>query len=118
MKTVLIVDDAPTVLKIVCFTLQEEGFRVVQATSADEALERLEGNVPDIGIFDINMPGRNGIELTRAVKNHPNGRDMKIVMLTTESSEEIKEAGREAGAIGWLIKPFRDEDLIGLLNRL
>jgi len=118
MKKVLAVDDAPTVLKIVDFTLSEEGYEVTQAKSAEEAKQKLANAKFDIGIFDVNMPGQNGIDLTRDVLASENGKGMKIVIVTTESSEELKTAGKAAGAVGWLVKPFEGNDLIELVSQL
>ncbi len=118
MKKVLIVDDAPTVLKIVDFTLTSQGYEVVQAGNANEAMDRVREERPEIGIFDVNMPGKSGIELTRDVLSSEEGRDMKVVMLTTESSAEMKDRGREAGAVGWLVKPFQNDDLLSLVSSL
>lgn len=118
MKKVLIVDDAQTVLKIVDFALRQEGYEVSKAINATEALQQVEERAFDIGIFDVNMPGKNGIQLTREVLERPNGSNMKIVMLTTESSPDIQERGRAAGCIGWLVKPFQNDDLVRLLGQL
>ncbi|MDH5657650.1 MAG: response regulator [Spirochaetia bacterium] len=118
MKKVLAVDDAPTVLKIVDFTLSDEGYQVKTAASAEEAKKLLESESFDIGIFDVNMPGQNGIDLTKDVMQSDSGKHMKIVIVTTESSEELKSAGKAAGAVGWLVKPFESEDLLELVAKL
>jgi two-component system chemotaxis response regulator CheY len=118
MKKILAVDDAPTVLKIVEFTLSDEGYEVKTAENAEIAKKMIEAEAFDIGIFDVNMPGQNGIDLTRDVKAMPNGKNMKIIMVTTESGEDLKTAGQKAGAVGWLVKPFESEDLIELVGLL
>jgi two-component system chemotaxis response regulator CheY len=118
MKKILAVDDAPTVLKIVEFTLSDEGYDVKTAENAEIAKKMIEAEAFDIGIFDVNMPGQNGIDLTRDVKAMANGKNMKIIMVTTESSEDLKTAGQKAGAVGWLVKPFESEDLIELVGLL
>ena len=118
MKKVLIVDDALTVLQLTYHTLTMEGYHVEKAINADEALEKLAAAPFDIGIFDVNMPGISGIELTRKVLSMPNGKDMKIIMLTTESTEEMKNRGRAAGATGWLTKPFKYDELTALVATL
>lgn len=118
MKKVLAVDDSPTVLKIVDFTLSEEGYEVKRAPNAEVAKQMMETEIFDIGIFDVNMPGQNGIDLTRDIKTSPNGKNMKIVIVTTESSEELKAAGKNAGAVGWLVKPFEGNDLLDLVSQL
>ena len=115
MKKILIVDDAPTVIKLVKFSLEDE-FEVESASNGQEALVLIGQNQYDLGIFDINMPGINGIELTRQAKLTPNGAGMKIIILTTESSDEMRQRGKEAGALGWMTKPFKEQDLRDLMN--
>lgn len=118
MKKILAVDDAPTILKIIKMTLSEEGYDVKTAPGAAEAKKLIEAEAFDIGIFDVNMPGQNGIELTRDVKTMANGKDMKIIMVTTESGEDLRKQANQAGAIGWIVKPFEAEDLLDLLGQL
>ena len=115
MKRILVVDDAPTVIKLVKFALQDE-YDVESAGDGNQALDMIQKSSYDMGIFDINMPGMNGIELTRKVKALPDRADMKIVILSTESSDEMKAQGREAGALGWMVKPFREQDLRDLMG--
>jgi two-component system chemotaxis response regulator CheY len=118
MKKILITDDAPTVLKLLEFTLTDEGYTVDKASNAEEAMRQVEQNGPyDLGIFDVNMPGKTGIELTKDVLESPNGRNMQILILTTESSDEMKAKGKEAGAKGWLVKPFNDEALLAVVEK-
>ncbi len=85
MKKILAVDDANTVLKIVNLTLSEEGYEVKTATNASDAKKMILAESFDLGIFDVNMPGENGIELTKNALSMENGKKMKIVILTTES---------------------------------
>ncbi|TGK04457.1 response regulator [Leptospira selangorensis] len=119
MTKILCVDDAPTVLKLLDFTLTEEGYSVCKAAGPDEALTKIESDGPfDIGIFDVNMPGRTGIELTKEVLRTEKGKSMKILILTTESSDAMKSQGKDAGAKGWMIKPFNDEDLLAAVKHL
>ena len=73
---------------------------------------------PAIGIFDVNMPGKSGIELTREVLSSAEGQGMKIVILTTESSADLREQGKAAGAVGWLTKPFQNDALLQLVGQL
>ncbi|MDZ4727625.1 MAG: response regulator [Leptospira sp.] len=118
MAKILTVDDAPAVLKILNLVLTTEGHDVVSAPNGMEALKILESQKFDIGIFDVNMPGITGIELTGKVLSDPKHNDMNIIMLTTESSEEMKKKGQEAGAIGWLVKPFANESLAKLIQQI
>ena len=102
----------------------EENFGVsrddlfVAKITADEALKKIEEGKFDFGIFDVNMPGKTGIELVPLVLNHPNGKSMKIVILTTESSAEIRKKGEDAGASAWMVKPFKNAEMIDLLKQL
>ncbi|EOQ87873.1 response regulator receiver domain protein [Leptospira yanagawae serovar Saopaulo str. Sao Paulo = ATCC 700523] len=118
MAKILTVDDAPAVLKILNLVLTTEGHEVVSASNGMEALEKIENSKFDIGIFDVNMPGMTGIELTEKALKTENGKTMKIVMLTTESSDEMKNKGKAAGAVGWLVKPFANESLTKLITQL
>ncbi|TGK46826.1 response regulator [Leptospira bouyouniensis] len=118
MARILTVDDAPAVLKILNLVLTTDGHEVESASNGMEALEKIQNSKFDIGIFDVNMPGMTGIELTEKTLKSENGKTMKIVMLTTESSEEMKNKGKAAGAIGWLVKPFANESLTKLISQL
>lgn len=118
MKKVLVVDDAPAVRKLVSFTLKEEGFELFEAGNGTEALRVIDENEIDIGIFDVNMPGIDGIQLTREALSSAGGKAMKIIILTTESSDNLKTAGRDAGAVGWLVKPFEDQALITMVKQI
>ncbi len=118
MKKILIVDDSPMVLNIIETALSLEDYDVVRATNADEALKKIEESKFDFGIFDVNMPGKTGIELVPLVLNHPNGKSMKIVILTTESSAEIRKKGEDAGASAWMVKPFKNAEMVELLKQL
>lgn len=118
MKKILIVDDSPMVLNIIETALSLEDYEIVRASNADEALKKVELEKFDFGIFDVNMPGKTGIELIPLVLNHPNGKDMKIVILTTESSAEIRKKGEDAGASAWMVKPFKNAEMVELLKQL
>ncbi|EQA37972.1 response regulator receiver domain protein [Leptospira inadai serovar Lyme str. 10] len=119
MVKILCVDDAPTVLKLLEFTLSEEGYSVTKASGPDEAMAKIESEGPfDLGIFDVNMPGKTGIELTKDVLRTEKGKNTKILILTTESSDAMKSAGKDAGARGWMTKPFNDEDLLMAVKKL
>lgn len=118
MARILTVDDAPAVLKILNLLLTTDGHEVESASNGMEALEKIQNSKFDIGIFDVNMPGMTGIELTEKALKTDNGKSMKIVMLTTESSEEMKNKGKAAGAVGWLVKPFANESLTKLISQL
>ncbi|MCB1189206.1 MAG: response regulator [Leptospiraceae bacterium] len=118
MKKVLTVDDSPMVLNLLEIALSMEDYEVDQANNPKEAIEKVKENTYDFGIFDVNMPGMTGLELIPIVKSMENGKNMKIIMLTTESGDEMQKQAKQAGAKAWLIKPFKDDDLIQLMSAL
>lgn len=116
-KCVLVVDDSETVRQVLQLTLNNAGFDVIEAEDGDDALAKL-GSAPavDMMITDLNMPNMDGLELIQKIRGDSKHRFTPIVMLTTESSEEKKRAGREAGASGWIVKPFKPEQLLKVVK--
>jgi len=116
-KCVLVVDDSETVRQVLQLTLNNAGFDVIEAEDGDDALAKL-ASAPavDMLITDLNMPNMDGLELIRKIREDSKHRFTPIVMLTTESSEEKKKAGREAGASGWIVKPFKPEQLLKVVK--
>lgn len=117
-KTVLIVDDSSTMRQIVRATLANAGFAVVEAENGREAIERLPFAKPHLVITDLNMPVMDGLTFIRAVRAQPAYRHTPILMLTTESDERKKQEGREAGATGWLVKPFNPERMLAIIGKV
>jgi two-component system chemotaxis response regulator CheY len=115
-KCILIVDDSETVRQVLLMTLSNSGFNVVEAEDGHNALNKLAHHSVDMLITDLNMPNMDGLELIRQVRQAGAHRFTPIVMLTTESSEEKKLAGREAGASGWIVKPFKPEQLLKVVK--
>lgn len=116
-KCVLVVDDSETVRQVLQLTLSNAGFDVIEAEDGDDALNKLSGPaVVDMLITDLNMPKMDGLELIKKIREDKKHRFTPIVMLTTESSEEKKRAGREAGASGWIVKPFKPEQLLKVVK--
>jgi two-component system chemotaxis response regulator CheY len=116
-KTIMIVDDSISMRQLVSFTLQSEGFNVLEAADGREAMEKATGTSVDMFITDLNMPEMDGIELIRHLKANPRYRFRPIVMLTTESQESKKQEGKEAGAAGWIVKPFTPDELLHLVKK-
>lgn len=115
-KYILVVDDSATLRASVNFTLREAGFDTLNAINGQDGLDRLqqamkEGNQVGMIISDINMPIMDGITFIKEVKKTPY-KFTPILVLTTESQEEMKLKGKQAGASGWLVKPFKPEQLI------
>jgi two-component system chemotaxis response regulator CheY len=99
------------------FTLREAGYAVVEAVDGKDALTKLSGSI-DLIISDVNMPEMNGIELVRNVRASGAYKYVPILMLTTESQPAMKQEGKAAGATGWIVKPFRPDQLISVVQRV
>ena len=118
MRSILAVDDSPSMRKMVSFTLTGAGFKVVEAVDGVDALEKAQTENIDLVLADQNMPRLDGIGLTRKLREHPRYRTTPILILTTESSDQMKQAGRAAGATGWLVKPFDPTRLIEVIQKV
>jgi len=115
-RKIMTVDDSSTVRQMLRFTLQDAGYEVIEAVDGKDALEKLQTENVEMLITDLNMPEMNGIELIRKVRRSPGNRFVPIIMLTTESQEAKKKEGKEAGASGWIVKPFKPEQLLRVVN--
>jgi two-component system, chemotaxis family, chemotaxis protein CheY len=111
-KTIMTADDSASMRELVSFTLKRAGYDVVQAADGTEALAKLAGAPVHMLITDLNMPNMDGLELIRRVRATAAYRYIPIIMLTTESQDQKKQAGKAAGASGWIVKPFRGEQLL------
>lgn len=118
MQSILAVDDSPSMRKMVAFTLAGAGYKVVEAVDGQDALEKAEVESIDLVLTDQNMPRLDGIGLTRKLREDPKFKTVPILILTTESSDQMKQAGRAAGATGWLVKPFDPARLIEIVRKV
>ena len=116
LKCIMVVDDSETVRQVLHLTLTNAGFDVLEAEDGVDAFKKLSDAKVDMLITDLNMPNMDGLELIKRVRQEGEHRFIPIVMLTTESSEEKKLAGREAGASGWIVKPFKPEQLLKVVK--
>ncbi len=116
-KTVLIVDDSASMRQLVSFALKDAGYNVVDAVNGRDALNKLNGGKIEVVITDLNMPEMDGIELIKQLRLKPGYKFTPIVMLTTESQESKKQEGRQAGASGWIVKPFTPEQLVDTVKK-
>lgn len=118
-KIIMTVDDSVSVRQMVSFTLKREGFDIVEAIDGVDAMKKLnEDNPVHMMITDLNMPNMDGIELIKNVRSNPKYKFMPIIMLTTESQDERKQEGKAAGATGWIVKPFKPEQLLGVIKKV
>lgn len=118
MPRILAVDDSASMRQMVTFTLQRAGFDVLQAVDGIDALVVAKKEPVDLVLTDINMPNMDGFQLIRALRALEHYRFVPILTLTTESTPEKKQMGREAGATGWIVKPFDPERLIGTIQKV
>lgn len=118
MARILVVDDSASMRQMVAFTLKGAGHNVVEATDGVEALTQAKSGSFDLVITDVNMPNMDGITLTKELRSLPNYRFTPILTLTTESSAEKKMAGKQAGATGWLVKPFNPDQLLATAKKV
>lgn len=117
-RTVITVDDASTIRRMVSFTLRAAGHEVLEAADGLEALNQLKLRAVDLVISDINMPRMDGIELTRQLRSLDRHRSTPILLLTTESDPAMKAKGKQAGATGWLVKPFQQDQLLAVVAKV
>ena len=117
-KTILAVDDSGSLRQMVVFTLKSVGYQVVEATDGQEALDLSKKQLFDLILTDQNMPKMDGLTLIRSLRAMQQYKKVPIIMLTTESSEEMKARGRSAGANGWMVKPFDPKRLIEVVKKV
>jgi len=117
-KTIMTVDDSASVRQMVSFTLKQAGFQVIEAVDGKDALAKLNGAVVHMLLADLNMPNMDGIELARRVRANASSRFIPIVLLTTESQAEKKQEGKAAGATGWIVKPFKPDQLLAVVKKV
>ena len=116
--TILIIDDSASLRQVVAMTLKTAGYDVLQAGDGKEALAFLDGRKIGMAVCDVNMPIMNGVEFVIAAKQRPAYKFMPILMLTTETSEDKKAAGKAAGAKAWMVKPFSPSSLLNAVSKL
>jgi two-component system, chemotaxis family, chemotaxis protein CheY len=115
-KKILIVDDSKAVRQSISFVLGQNDYQVVEAEDGLDALGLLETTEVDCIITDVNMPNMNGIELVEAVRAASGGKDLPILVLTTESQSSVIRKGTAAGATGWIVKPFSTDRLLSAVR--
>jgi len=117
-KSILVVDDSRSLRQMVSYILNVSGYQVIEAIDGLDGWEKAQAQLFDLVFTDQNMPQYDGMWLIKALRNSEQYRKAPILMLTTESSDEMKMMGRQAGATGWIVKPFDPQRLIELVKKL
>jgi two-component system, chemotaxis family, chemotaxis protein CheY len=117
-KRILTIDDSKTMRDMLMLTLAEAGFDVLQAVDGQDGLDVLVNEQVDVVITDINMPRMDGYEVIRQLRSNPSHKATPILVLTTESEVEKKTLAREAGATGWMVKPFDPDRLVATVRKV
>jgi two-component system, chemotaxis family, chemotaxis protein CheY len=117
-KSVLTVDDSPAIREMLAYVLKSAGYRVTEAEDGMDGLQRALANSFDLVITDQSMPKMDGITLVKALRALPQYSGVPILLLTTESSDPMKDEGRAAGATGWLVKPFDPNKLLEVVAKV
>jgi two-component system, chemotaxis family, chemotaxis protein CheY len=117
-KTIMIVDDSASLRQVVGITRRGAGYDVIEGDDGQSALAKLTGQRVHLIISDVNMPRMDGITFVTAVKQMPAYKFTPVVMLTTESADAKKREGQAAGAKAWMTKPFRPDQLLGVVQKL
>ena len=118
--TILIVDDSPSIRQTITSVLCGAGYQTIEAVDGQDALDRLhdtQGSI-SLALVDVNMPRLDGIALCRALRQAEGSRYIPILMLTAETRRERRDEARQAGATGWIVKPFAAEEVLALVQRL
>ncbi len=118
MHSILAVDDSASMRQMVSFTLKSAGYNVVEAVDGQDAWEKAGSRAFDLVLTDQNMPRMDGITLTKKLRETSQFKTTPILILTTESGDQMKQAGRSAGATGWLVKPFDPTKLIEVIKKV
>lgn len=117
-KRIMTIDDSKTMREMLRITLAEAGFDVLQATDGQEGVDALEQEKVDVVITDINMPRMDGYEVIRQLRRNPIHKTTPILVLTTESDTEKRQLARQAGATGWMVKPFDPDRLVATVRKV
>jgi two-component system chemotaxis response regulator CheY len=118
MASILAVDDSASMRQMVSFTLKGAGYEVIEAVDGVEALNVAKGRSVNLVLTDVNMPNMDGISLIKELRALPSYKFTPLLMLTTESASDKKQAGKSAGATGWIVKPFNPDQLLATIKKV
>jgi two-component system, chemotaxis family, chemotaxis protein CheY len=117
-KTILTVDDSASLRQMIVLTLTGAGYKVVEAVDGADGFNKATTSPVDAVITDLNMPVMNGLEFIKKFRTHPASKGVPIILLTTESDENLKKQAKDAGAIGWIVKPFKQDQLLSVIRKV
>lgn len=117
-KQILIVDDSASIRQMLSFTLKSAGYEVDEAVDGKDGLGKAQRKTYSLVFTDQNMPNMDGLTLIRSLRDMAGYRGTPILMLTTESSDAMKQRGKSAGATGWLVKPFDPPKLLEVTRKV
>ena len=117
-KSILAVDDSASMRQMVRYTLEGAGYEVVQAADGVEPLDLAKTRGVDLVLTDVNMPRMDGITLVKELRGLDSYKFTPMLVLTTESGPETKQRGKQAGATGWIVKPFNPDQLLATIARV
>ena len=117
-KTILTIDDSASIRQMVSLTLAGAGLEVLEAINGADGYTKATSNPVHAVITDLNMPVMNGIEFIRKYRQHPSSKGVPIILLTTESDDALKREAKEAGATGWIVKPFKQDQLLAVIRKV
>ncbi|MHB1176582.1 MAG: response regulator [Sulfuriferula sp.] len=117
-KTILAVDDSGSLRQMVAFSLKAAGYQVIEAVDGQDGLDKAKKQTVDLVLTDQNMPRLDGIGLIKALRGMTSYQRVPILMLTTESGDDMKAQGKAAGANGWLVKPFDPQRLTEVVKKV
>jgi twitching motility two-component system response regulator PilH len=117
-KTILVVDDSPTDLRLMTTPLQDQGYRVLTAQDGEEALEMAMQEMPSLIVLDVVLPKKNGFQVCRQLKTTPKTEGIKILLLTSKSQDSDRFWGLKQGADEYMTKPFSDEEYLDMIGNM
>ncbi len=116
-RTILVVDDSPSELKLMQSALEGSGYQILTASDGDQALAQAEQHKPDLIVLDVVLPKKNGFQVCRQIKSAPGTKAIKVILVTSKNQESDRFWGMKQGADEYLIKPFQPKDLLASVQR-
>jgi two-component system chemotaxis response regulator CheY len=117
-KTILTIDDSASIRQMVALTLSAAGHNVIEAGNGADGYDKAIAQPVHAVLTDLNMPVMNGIEFIKKYRQHPSSKGVPIIFLTTESDDALKAEARAAGATGWIVKPFKQDQLVAVIKKV